>query len=116
MLAKLSEIAVKIFDLAKYLIPLVAIFEFFRVLFSKFTDLILKWINARLDQVWNLVKGQMEALSVDLSPGSEFSSWIAKINVVIPLSEMWHYFLLYLGVASVVLGVKWMRNLVPGLK
>lgn len=116
MIGYLKEIADKLWSIGKFLIPVYGMFELLRVLFSRLLGLLKDWVSEWIARIWGLVKEQMAALEVDLTPGPAFQSMIAKLNVVVPLEEMWFYLLAYLGVASVVLGVKWMRNLVPGLK
>lgn len=115
MIETLREIAGKLWTVGKLAIPGVALYELFAWVFSAFIELGKNYVTAQFDKIWLKILGQMEVLRVDLAPTSEFSAFIAKANVVVPLSEMWHFFLLYLGVASVVLGVKWVRNLIPGL-
>lgn len=52
-------------------------------------------------------------LGVDLSPSGQFVGMVAKINLVVPISEYWQMLLVYLSLAAVVLVVKWLRNLLP---
>lgn len=97
----------KIASIGKALIPSLAIFEVLRRLLGE-------WWQGLMDSLEAKFNAALGMLSVDLAPPAVIMSWIAKVNVVVPLSEAWQYFLSYLAIASVVLGIKWMRNLVPG--
>ena len=115
MIETLREIAGKLWNVGKLAVPGVAVFSFITWLFSGLIEVVKNYISAQVDLVWGKILAQMEVLRVDLVPPPEFMSFIAKANVIVPLDEIWKYFLLYLGVASVVLGVKWVRNLIPGM-
>lgn len=103
-----QDIGDKLWGIGKQLVAGVSIFEIIRRLFSE-------WFFGLIDELKAKIDAVMHTLGVDLAPPPEVSVWISKINVIVPLSEMWGYFLLYLAVASVILGVKWARNLIPGL-
>ena len=109
----LADVAGKLWSVGRLLIPGVAIFELVSWGFSTLWSLLSNYVQSKIDLFWNLIKSQIDVLGVDLTPSGEFLGFLAKANSVVPLSEMWSYFLLYLGVASVVLGVKWARNLIP---
>ncbi|MEY4569097.1 MAG: hypothetical protein RLZZ398_536 [Verrucomicrobiota bacterium] len=115
MIETLREICGKLWNVGKLAVPGVALFSFIEWLFSALIEFVKNYVGSQIDLVWGKVLAQMEVLRVDLVPSGEFAGFIAKANVIVPLDEMWRFFLLYLGVASVVLGVKWARNLIPGL-
>lgn len=116
IVAYLKEFAAKIYAIGKLLVPLWAIWEFIKALFSTVLSIVKDWFLEKVALVVQAVKEQAEVLGVDLTPTGEFATFIAKANVVVPLEEAWHYFLLWLGWASFLVGIKWLRNLVPGLK
>lgn len=116
MYEKLAEIAVKLFSLGGLVAVGLAIFELLKGVFQGLLEKLFAWITGRAEAVWTLVTDQADALSVDLAPGTELASLLAKANVLLPVDEGWRLLLLYLGVFSTVVGVKWMRNLIPGLK
>lgn len=98
----------KIWNIGKALVPGIASLEMLRALLAD-------WWGGIMDDFKAKVAAQLGTLMVDLAPSTEVASLISKANVVVPLSEMWHYLLLYLAIASTVLGVKWARNLIPGI-
>lgn len=116
LVAYAKEIVGKLFSIGKLLIPGIAIFELITYLLTTVLSFVKDWFISGVNAIKLRILEQVDTLGVDLTPSSEFAAVISKINVVVPLSEMWHFFLLYLGFASVVVGVKWARNLIPGLK
>lgn len=116
MIETLREIVGKLVSMGPIAAGGLMVFEFFRWLFSGLIDMLVTWVTAKIDLFWGLVQQQMAVLGVDLTPGTEFAAIISKANVILPLDEAWHYTLLLLGVYSVLVGVKWARNLIPGLK
>jgi|GEM_PF-5569497 len=110
-----QEITNKLWNLGKLAVPGVALYEFISYLiesvFGKFRD----WVLGLIEGFQQKIIEQFTALQIDLAPPPEFAAFISKANVIVPLTEMWHFFLLYLGFASVVMGIKWARNLIPGV-
>jgi hypothetical protein len=100
-----SDIGAKIWKIAKLAVPLFGILEGVRWLVNTFWKSTVDWAQNKIDTA-------MGSLAVDLA--LPVSPWIAKINSIIPLEEMWHYLLVYLGIASAAVGIKWCRNLIPG--
>ena len=113
MIDVLREIALKLWQFGKLAIPGVAALEATRWLIPKLFGGIKDWLLGLWESAKARILEQYESLDVDLAPPPEFAAWVAKINVIIPLSEMWFYLLLYLAIASVLVGIKWLRNLIP---
>jgi hypothetical protein len=113
MLSKLAEIAVKLFGIGKLLVPILAVVEFFRWIFKGVFIRLWQWLIDKGMSLWGMVEDYASSLEVDLAIPPEFAVIAAKVNTVFPLDEFVRYFLLYLGLASVVLVVKWGRNLIP---
>lgn len=103
----LSDLGSKLWSTAKLAVPAYAIFEFLRWLVTSLFTSSVDWAMAKVDSV-------IANLQVDLAIPA--SPWISKVNSVFPLEEAFHYLLLYLGIASAIIGIKWFRNLVPGFK
>ena len=116
MIEKLTEIGEKLTVLGFQAAGALGLFELIRWLFSGVIKLFTDWFNEKIDLVWGLIEDQFAVLAVDMAPGSQFAAMISKANAVVPLDEAWRYMLLYLSFYSVVVGVKWTRNLIPGLK
>lgn len=114
ILSKLHEIGEKITSIAKVSVPIFALLAFFKWIFGGFVDMVTEWFNGFMTNLVAKVTTQLDVIGVDLAPGPEFQAFISKANTIVPLQELVHYVILYLGFASVVVGVKWSRNLVPG--
>lgn len=113
MIDFLKEIALKVWQVGRLAVPGVAVLEGFRLLFGLIGSKVADWWHGLVEHVKGLIAAQLDTLGVDLAPPEVLVEMIAKVNVLIPLSEAWGYFLLYLGVASVLVGIKWLRNLLP---
>ena len=101
----LSDIGEKIWKVAKLIVPVFGVFEMLRWLVTSFWKGTVQWATNKIDAA-------MGSLSVDLA--LPVTPWLQKINSVVPIEEAWHYLILYLGIASAVVGIKWCRNLIPG--
>ena len=112
---KLYEIGEKIFSLGKFLVPVFGILWFFKSVFVLITDLVSEWIQGWIDLFMGQLNTGLANLGVDLTPSTQVLSFIAKANVIVPLDEAWRLLLNFLVFASVVVGIKWGRNLVPGM-
>ena len=103
-----QDIGDKLFSIGKFLVPGLALLELVQHLVSKW------WGDLMAD--WSIkLATSIGTLSVDLAPPADVMLWIARFNSVVPLSEAWGYTIKYLAIASAVLGVKWARNLIPGM-
>jgi hypothetical protein len=112
---KLFEIGEKLTSFARFLIPGVALFYLLKIVFKGFWEFVTEWFDGLILDLLTKVKDAMLNLGVDLTPSAEFQAFIAKANSVVPLDEAWRLILVYLAFASVVMGVKWTRNLIPGM-
>jgi len=101
-----SDIGDKVLKTLGVLVPAVAVFLFVQWLI---TDL----LGGVQDYVTNKVDSVMATLAVDLNLPT--SPYLDQLNVMFPVEESWHYLLLYLATASAMLGIKWFRNLTPGV-
>ena len=112
---KLYEIGEKIFSLGKFLVPVFGILWFFKSVFVLITDLVAEWVQGWIDLFMGQLNTGLANLGVDLTPSTQVLSFIAKANVIVPLDEAWRLLLVFLAFASVVVGIKWGRNLLPGM-
>jgi hypothetical protein len=103
--AGVSDIGSKFWKLLKIGCPLLGVLEFARWGVQGLWKGTVDWGMAKIDSA-------IASLNIDLA--LPLSPWLAKANSIFPIEEAVHYLVLYLGIASIVVGVKWMRNLVPG--
>lgn len=113
---KIEEVITKLWNIAKFCVPILAIWEFLSHFFKGAIEIAKVWLIGRIEFVKAIVEDQLSELGVSLEPPAELVAIVAKINVLVPLEEAWSYFLTFLAFASVVVGVKWTRNLTPGIK
>ena len=111
----LGNIQEKIFQFAKLMVPGVGLFWMVKTLWQGFWNWLGDWFGGLVADLLAKINGQLAVLGVDLTPTSECAAFIGKANTIVPLDEAWRYILLYLAFASVVVGVKWTRNLIPGM-
>jgi len=100
-----SDFGDKIWKIGKMAVPGYAIFEVGKWLVGTFWKSGVEWAEGKIDAA-------VQSLQVDLA--LPVSPWLSKVNSIIPVEEAFHYLVLYLGIASLVLGIKWTRNLIPG--
>ena len=110
------ELVGKIWEVGKLITPFYALWILIEALFNMLFVNLKGWFLGVVAEFQGKVAAQLDVMGVDLTPPPAFLAFVAKVNFVVPLEEMWNYFLLYLAFASVVVGVKWARNLIPGLK
>lgn len=112
---KLFEIGEKLVHNARYMIPAVGLFYLLRDLWIYFWNLLGEWLEGIIEDFLGKVLEAIGTLGIDLTPPPAFLAFIAKANSVVPLDEAWRLLVVYLAFASVVMGVKWSRNLTPGM-
>ena len=100
----LKHIGNMIAKVAKFAVFPFAIFETIRWA-------LVEWFPAKIDALHLKIGEVMNQISVTLNVPT---GPIAKVNTLIPLFEMWEYFLLWLALAATLSGVKWLRNIIPG--
>lgn len=100
----LSDIGNKAWGIAKLAVPGYAVFEAGKWATTTLWKSGVEWAEGKLDTA-------LANLQIDLA--LPISPWLSKANSIIPIEEAFHYFVTYLGIASLVLGIKWARNLIP---
>jgi hypothetical protein len=114
-LRRLFDIGEKLVSVGKFLIPGVAIFTLLKNVFASFWEMLGDWFEEKILFFLTAIKDQIATLGVDLTPPPLFQEFIGKANTIVPLDEAWKLLLIYLAFASVVMGIKWGRNLIPGM-